>query len=30
MVWHSLLPGRNMPGIHPDMPTAGKTTATES
>jgi sulfide:quinone oxidoreductase len=22
--WHSLLPGRDLPGIHPDMPTAGK------
>ncbi len=22
--WHSLLPGRNIPGIHSDMPTAGK------
>ena len=22
--WHSLLPGRDVPGIHPDMPTAGK------
>ena len=22
--WHSLLPGRNIPGIHPDMPVAGK------
>ena len=22
--WHSLLPGRNIPGIHADMPTAGK------
>jgi sulfide:quinone oxidoreductase len=22
--WHSLLPGRDVPGIHPDMPRAGK------
>ena len=22
--WHSLLPGRDLPGIHADMPTAGK------
>ena len=23
--WHALLPGRDIPGIGPDMPTAGKT-----
>jgi sulfide:quinone oxidoreductase len=22
--WHALLPGRDIPGIGPDMPTAGK------
>jgi sulfide:quinone oxidoreductase len=22
--WHALLPGRDVPGIHPEMPTAGK------
>jgi sulfide:quinone oxidoreductase len=22
--WHSLLPGRDIPGIHGDMPTSGK------
>ena len=26
--WHSLLPGRDIPGIHSSMPTAGKTTTT--
>ena len=26
--WHSLLPGRDIPGIGADMPTAGKTAAT--
>jgi sulfide:quinone oxidoreductase len=25
--WHALLPGRDIPGIGPDMPTAGKTLA---
>jgi sulfide:quinone oxidoreductase len=27
--WHSLLPGRDLPGIHPDMPTAGKDRPTQ-
>jgi sulfide:quinone oxidoreductase len=22
--WHALLPGRDIPGVGPDMPTAGK------
>ena len=22
--WHALLPGRDIPGVTPDMPTAGK------
>jgi sulfide:quinone oxidoreductase len=25
--WHSLLPGRDIPGISADMPSAGKTPA---
>ena len=25
--WHALLPGRDIPGIGADMPTAGKRTA---
>jgi sulfide:quinone oxidoreductase len=28
--WHSLLPGRDIPGIGSTMPTAGKTTATDA
>jgi sulfide:quinone oxidoreductase len=28
--WHSLLPGRDIPGIHGDMPTAGKDLAAAS